>query len=49
MQGLTIDQYYEFTGLTHEKMHEQMHDEAVKRIKTSLIVGKIAQNEKITI
>ncbi|MBR5662625.1 MAG: trigger factor [Bacilli bacterium] len=47
MQGLTIDQYYEFTGLTHEKMHEQMHDEAVKRIKYRYLIESVADAEKI--
>lgn len=47
MQGLTIDQYYEFTGLTHEKMHEQMHDEAVKRIKYRYLIEAVADAEKV--
>ena len=47
MQGLTIDQYYEFTGLTHEKMHEQMHDEAVKRVKLRYLIEAIADAEKV--
>ena len=47
MQGLTIDQYYEFTGLSHEKMHEQMHDEAVKRIKYRYLIEAVADAEKI--
>ncbi|MBO4601405.1 MAG: trigger factor [Bacilli bacterium] len=47
MQGLTIEQYYEFTGLTHEKMHEQMHDEAVKRVKLRYLIESVADAEKI--
>lgn len=47
MQGLSIEQYYEFTGLTHEKMHEQMHDEAVKRIKYRYLIESVADAEKI--
>lgn len=47
MQGLSIEQYYEFTGLTHEKMHEQMHDEAVKRIKCRYLIEGVAEAEKI--
>lgn len=47
MQGLTIDQYYEFTGLTHEKMHEQMHDEAVKRVKLRYLIEAVADAEKV--
>ena len=47
MQGLTIEQYYEFTGFTHEKMHEQMHDEAVKRIKYRYLIEAVAEAEKV--
>lgn len=47
MQGLSMEQYYEFTGLTHEKMHEQMHDEAVKRIKYRYLIEAVADAEKV--
>ena len=47
MQGGNFDAMLEKEG--HQKVYEQMKEEAVKRIKTSLIVGKIAQNEKVTV
>ncbi len=47
MQGGNFDEMLEKEG--HEKIYNQMKDEAVSRIKTSLIIGKIAQNEKIEI
>lgn len=47
MQGLNIEQYYEFTGMTHEKLHEQMHDEAVKRVKYRYLIEAVAEEEKI--
>jgi len=47
MQGLNIEQYYEFTGMTHEKLHEQMHDEAVKRVKYRYLIEAVADAEKI--
>ncbi len=47
MQGGNFDEMLEKEG--HQKIYEQLKEEAVKRIKTSLIVGKIAQNEKMTI
>ena len=47
MQGLNIEQYYEFTGMTHEKLHEQMHDEAVKRVKYRYLIEAVAEAEKI--
>ena len=47
MQGLNIEQYYEFTGMTHEKLHEQMHDEAEKRVKYRYLIEAVAEAEKI--
>lgn len=47
MQGGNFDEMLEREG--HEKIYNQMKEEAVKRIKTSLITGKIAQNENITV
>ncbi len=47
MQGGNFDEMLEKEG--HQKVYDQMKEEAVKRIKTSLIVGKIAQNEKLTV
>lgn len=47
MQGGNFDEMLEREG--HQKIYEQMKEEAVKRIKTSLIVGKIAQTENISV
>ena len=47
MQGGDFDKMLETEG--HEKIYQQLRAEAVKRIKTSLIVGKIAQNEQVTV
>lgn len=47
MQGGNYDEMLEREG--HEKVYAQMKEEAVKRIKTSLIVGKIAQNENMSV
>ena len=46
-QGGNFDEMLEKEG--HQKVYEQLKEEAVKRIKTSLIVGKIAQEEKINV
>ena len=48
-QGLTLDQYYQFTGQTHEKMHEQMKDEAIKRVKYRYLIEAVAEAEKIEV
>ena len=47
MQGGNYDEMLEREG--HQKVYEQMKAEAVKRIKTSLIIGKIAQNENVQV
>ena len=49
MQGLSIDQYFQFTGLTREKFLEQMKPQAEKRIKTRLVLEAIAKAENIEI
>lgn len=49
MQGLNIEQYFEFSGMTHEKMHEQMEPEATKRIQYRYLLEKVAEVEKIEI
>ncbi len=47
MQGGNFDQMLEKEG--HEKIYAQLKEEAEKRIKTSLIIGKIAQIEQISV
>lgn len=47
MQGGNFDEMLEKEG--HQKVYEQMKEEAVKRIKTSLIIGKIAQTENMNV
>lgn len=46
-QGLTLDQYYQFTGQTHEKMHEQMEGEAKKRVLYRYLLEAVVEAEKI--
>ena len=46
-QGLSIDQYFQFTGLTREKFLEQMKPQAEKRIKTRLVLEAVAEAEMI--
>lgn len=49
MQGLSLDQYYQFTGSSHEDMHKQMEPEATKRVKYRYLIEEIAEAEKIEI
>ena len=46
-QGLSIDQYFQFTGLTAEKMMEQVKPQAEKRIKSRLVLEAVAKAENI--
>lgn len=46
-QGLSMEQYFQFTGLTMEKMNEDMKPQALKRIQTRLVLEKIAEVENI--
>lgn len=48
-QGLTVDQYFSFTGLTREKLFEQMKPQAVKRIQSRLVLEAIVKAENITV
>lgn len=48
-QGLTIEQYFQFTGMTAEKMQEEMKPQALKRIQTRLVLEKIAETENIEV
>ena len=48
-QGLSIDQYYQFTGLDNAKVQEQMRPQALKRIQSRLVLEKIAEVENIQI
>ena len=47
MQGLNIEQYFQFTGLTREKFLEQMRPQAETRIKSRLVLEAIVNAEKI--
>ena len=48
-QGLSIDQYYQFTGLDQAKIQEQMRPQALKRIQSRLVLEKVADVENILI
>lgn len=48
-QGLTMEQYMQFTGMTVDKMLEEFKPQAVKRIQTRLVLEAIAKAENIEI
>lgn len=47
MQGLSIDQYFQFTGLTREAFLEQLKPQAEERIKSRLVLEAVAKAENL--
>ena len=47
--GLSMEQYMQFSGLTVEKLMEQVRPEAETRIKSSLVLEQIAKEENIEV
>ena len=48
-QGLSIEQYFQFTGMTKEKFLETATPEAERRIKSRLVLEAIAKAENIEV
>ncbi|MCI8976273.1 MAG: trigger factor [Lachnospiraceae bacterium] len=48
MQGLTPEQYYQFTGASRERLIAQVKPQAEKRIRARLVLEAIAKAENIT-
>lgn len=46
-QGLSIDQYMQFTGLTPQKMIEELKPQALKRIQSRLVLEAVVATENI--
>lgn len=46
-QGLNLEQYMKYTGMTIDSMREQFKDDAAKNVKTSLILEKVCETEGI--
>lgn len=49
MQGLSIEQYFQFTGSNYEMMIEQVKPQAEKRIKSRLVLEAVVAKEKIEV
>lgn len=48
-QGLSLEQYMQFTGMTIETLKEQMKPQAIKRIQTRLVLEAVVKAENITV
>ena len=49
MQGLTLEQFYQFTNSDESALKEQMKEEALNRVKSRLLLEEIAKVEKIEV
>ncbi|MDD6037705.1 MAG: trigger factor [bacterium] len=49
MQGLSMEQYMQFTGATKEKLAEQVRPDAVKNIQSRLVLEQIVKEENIEV
>lgn len=47
-QGLSLEQYMQFTGMTIDQLREQMRPQAEKRIQTRLVLEAVVAAENIT-
>ena len=48
-QGLSLDQYVQFTGGTMQALRDQMRVDALARVKTSLVIEKVMKQEGIEV
>ncbi len=49
MQGISIDQYFQFTGLTKKAFLEQLKPQAEQRIKSRLVLEAVAKAENFEV
>ena len=49
MQGISFEQYVQFTGVTKEKLMEDMRPQAIDRIQSRLVLEAVAEAEKFEI
>ena len=48
-QGMSLEQYFQFTGLSEEKMMEEFRPQAEKRIRTRLVLEAVVAAENIEV
>lgn len=48
-QGLPLDQYMQYTGMTMEKLKEQFRPQAERNLKTRLVLEEIVKAENIQV
>ncbi len=48
-QGVNLEEYLKSIDKTEAKLHEELHPVATRRITQSLVLGKVAETEKIAV
>lgn len=48
-QGIPVEQYFQFTGMTQETLLKQMEGQALKRIQSRLVLEAVAKAENIEV
>ncbi len=46
-QGMKLDDYLKYTGMTHDQFHDKMEGDAEKQLKTRLVLQKIVADNKL--
>ena len=49
MQGMALDQYFQFSGQTEEELKEQMKEDAFMRVKTNLVLEAVLEKEELEV
>ena len=48
-QGLSLEQYMQFTGMTPDSFKDQYKEQAEERVKSNLVISEIAKKENIEV
>ncbi len=49
MQGITLEQFYQFTNANEDALKDQMREEAIKRIKSRFLLEEVKKAENINV
>lgn len=49
MQGMALEQYFQFSGQTEDELKEQMKEDAFMRVKTNLALESILEKEELEV
>src|SRR5699024_9152259 len=49
MQGMTMENYFQFSGQSEDELKEQMRNDAEKRVKTNLTLEAILEQEELEV